>query len=64
MIPLSEIPRELMARYGRTPSYQRVWKAVVDAKLPAEQKNNRWTADPEAVAELFGIDEDIEPAAA
>jgi hypothetical protein len=60
MIPLSEIPRALLARYGRSPSYQRVWKAIVDARLPAERENGRWVADPEATAELFGIDEEIE----
>jgi hypothetical protein len=63
MLPLSEIPRYLLARYGRSPSYQRVWKAVVDARLPAERKNGRWEADPEATAELFGIEEEIDQAA-
>ena len=61
LIFLTAIPRELKARYGRTPSYEMIWKAAIDARLPAVQSNGRWLADPADVVELFEL---TEPAAA
>jgi hypothetical protein len=55
-VPLTAIPSVLKQRYGRTPSYQKIWQAAIDARLPAEQgENGRWQADPEDAAELYQL---------
>jgi hypothetical protein len=60
MLFLTAIPNELMSRYGRTPSYEKIRKAAIDARLPAVQaKNGRWQADPADVAELFELTEPV-----
>ena len=57
-IPLAAIPRALMARYGKSPAYRKVWEGAVDARFPTDQlENGRYAADPDDVAEAFGLSE-------
>ena len=57
-VPLTAIPSVLKLRYGKSPSYQKIWTAVVDARLPAEQlTNGRWQVDPDDVAALYNLSE-------
>jgi hypothetical protein len=45
-----------MARYGKSPTYRKIWEAAVDARFLANQlENGRYTADPDHVAEAFGM---------
>ena len=58
-IPLALVPRELAYRTdGQPPSYRRVYVAILNYNLPAEQENGRWNisrADLPLYAEHFGM---------
>jgi len=58
-IPLALVPRELAyLTDGQPPTYRRVYKAVLDYAVPAEQENGRWNisrADLPLFAEHFGM---------
>jgi len=57
-IPLSLIPTRLGAFDGVRPSYPAVYKAALNAKIPATWDNGRWYVEPcdlLHVAEAFGM---------
>jgi hypothetical protein len=39
---LSQLPRELKRRYGRTPDYRILWRFAIEGRFPAHQINGRW----------------------
>ena len=59
LIPLPDAPRELN-RLGARVTYQQIYKAVLDGRVPAERgSTNRWRirkADLPEIAREFGAD--------
>lgn len=48
--PLSQLPRELLRHCGSPVPYQRLYRAVLNCQIPAQQgENGRWTYNPEDV---------------
>jgi hypothetical protein len=55
-IPLSAAPRELMAKYGQSPSYRALYTKVIDGQLPATQlPTGRYVVDLSVIAEKLGL---------
>ena len=61
--PISDVPRELKAKYGKTVSYRKVYNGVIDGRLPAKRGDNgRWLmaeADLPAIAEALGLTDSV-----
>ncbi len=59
LVPLTAIPRELIALTGKSaPSYRTIWTQVVNGRIAADQRNGRYyvlRADLPKIAEAFGL---------
>jgi hypothetical protein len=58
-IPLTSVSRELAAlTNAQAPSYRKIYLAVLDGTIPAEQVNGRWhvqRGNLRKIAETFGM---------
>ncbi len=52
---LSDVPRFFVAKYGKSPSYSAVHKAVLNGHVPAHKEGKQWIVDVDATAAHFGL---------
>ncbi len=56
LVPLPALSREVAMLTGKpAPSYRSLWMKIASGQLPAETRNNRYYADPRAVALALGL---------
>jgi excisionase family DNA binding protein len=63
----ADLLAELQRRYGRAPSYPRVWRWAVEGRIPAHRVGPRWRfkpADVPAIAAALGLADHTTDAAA
>jgi hypothetical protein len=55
-VPLTALSRELAALTGKpAPSYRKLYVAILDGKLPAEQVDGRYLVDVQVAAQALGL---------
>jgi hypothetical protein len=55
-VPLTALSRELAALTGKpAPNYRKLYLAILDGKLPADQVDGRYTVDVRAAADALGL---------
>jgi hypothetical protein len=54
-IPLSQGPREIRSATGKSVTYAKLYRAVLDGDVPAQTKNNRWFLDREALPSIANL---------
>ena len=58
-IPLPDLPVRLLAEYGKTITYRRAYRGVLDGEVPAQRaKSGRWEVnerDLPVIAEAFDL---------
>ncbi len=50
--PLIDLPRELLAAYGRPVPYATLWRLAVQGGIPVDRLGGRWLYDPADVPRI------------
>lgn len=52
VVQLAQVPRAVLAQTGKPVSYRRIYLAILDGLVPAEQRNGRWHLSPETIEQI------------
>ncbi len=52
VVQLAQVPRAVLAQTGKPVSYRRLYTAILDGLIPAEQRNGRWHLTEKTIAEI------------
>ena len=52
VVQLAQVPRVVHAQTGQRVTYRRLYTAILDGLIPAEQRNGRWHLTEKTVAAI------------
>ena len=52
VVQLAHAPRAVLAQTGKSVTYRRLYTAILDGLIPAEQRNGRWHMTEKTIAKI------------